>query len=214
MPQTNVETKAARAAVHGILKAATNGGERRENDFYPTPAWVTEALIPKLNGWPRDVWEPAVGDGGIAQPLENSGFRVIGTDLIHRGYVNPPARGYGPGPVDFLKCDRIPLPCSAIITNPPFGKLVTPFIRHAVLTLRAPYVAMLVNVNLWHAANRRSLFETRRPAVVYACQAKPDFSGAGRPYFNVIWTVWTPEPATYTRYELLARPPRAERIEW
>src|ERR1700759_147425 len=64
-------------------------------------AWRTHSMtssaraLPKLVGWPRRVWEPACGDGGIARPLERGGFRVVGTDLVDRGY--------GFGGVDFLQ---------------------------------------------------------------------------------------------------------------
>jgi hypothetical protein len=60
----------------GVLKAANSAEGRSEHDFYPTPPEVTFALVPKLIGWPRTIWEPACGDGGIAKPLERAGFRV------------------------------------------------------------------------------------------------------------------------------------------
>lgn len=178
-----------------ILQAANNGGERRENDFYPTPVECTWALLPTLTDWPQKVWEPSCGDGGIASHLETAGFDVVGTDLVDRGY--------GEGGVDFLKTTE--RRADAIITNPPFGALVSAFITHA-FDLEATHIAMLVNVNLWHAANRTKLWRRRLPEVVYAMCWKPDFTGAGRPYFNCIWTVWGPKPATHTRYERLAKP--------
>ena len=179
----------------GMLKAANNGGERRTHDFYPTPPEPTVALIPKITHWPHTIWEPACGDGGIGKPLERAGFNVIGTDLVDRGY--------GRGSVDFLKTQlRL---ADAIITNPPFGKLVTSFISHA-LDLETPYIAMLVNVNLWHAARRTKLWSRRVPEAIYALCWRPDFTGADAPYFNCVWTVWGPESAKVTRYELLERP--------
>lgn len=180
---------------HGILKAATNGGERRPQDFYPTPAEPTVALLPKLRGWPRRVWEPACGDGGIAKPLERGGFEVVGTDLVDRGY--------GRGEVDFLATtERM---AEAIVTNPPFGDLAHPFVEHA-FDLGVPYIAMLFNINFWSAAVRTPLWDRRRPHFVYALNWKPDFTGAGRPYFNCAWTVWLPEPAKFTVYERLTKP--------
>lgn len=189
---------------HGILQAALNGGERRENDFYPTPPEPTIALLPHIAHWPRKIWEPACGDGGIAKPLESAGYSVVGTDLIDRGY--------GTGGLDFLAEQT--RRADAIVTNPPFGNLVTPFgnlvtpfIEHAI-DLDVPYIAMLVNVNLWHAANRIRLWNRRIPEAAYAICWKPDFTGGGRPYFNCIWTVWGPKSAAVTRYEQLRRPTR------
>lgn len=178
-----------------ILQAANNGGDRRQDDFYPTPAECTRALIPTLINWPETIWEPSCGDGGIAKILSAGGFKVIGTDLVDRGY--------GTGGIDFLKTPW--RRADAVVTNPPFGGLVSAFIKHA-LDLETPYIAMLVNVNLWHAANRTKLWQRRLPEAVYALCWKPDFTGAGRPYFNCVWTVWGPKSAPYTRYERLAKP--------
>ena len=58
----------------------------------------------------------------------------VGTDLVDRGY--------GFGGVDFLQVAS--RPADALVTNPPFGKLVTAFIKHA-LNLDVPYIAMLLN---------------------------------------------------------------------
>jgi hypothetical protein len=47
--------------------SATNRGSRHKpNDFYPTPDWLTEAMIPH----PRRILEPAVGGGATARILE------------------------------------------------------------------------------------------------------------------------------------------------
>lgn len=181
--------------VHGILKAATNGGERRENDFYPTPPEPTIAILPHLTSFPQRLWEPACGDGGIAKPLEDAGYIVVGTDLIDRGY--------GRGGVDFLHTNE--KLADAIVTNPPFGDLAHPFVEHA-LDLGVRHIAMLFNINFWSAALRTSLWERHRPAAVYALNWKPDFTGAGRPYFNCVWVLWRPEPAKFTVYERLPKP--------
>jgi hypothetical protein len=183
------------SAAFGMLRAANNGGERRENDFYPTPPEPTVALIPHLSHWPRRVWEPACGDGGIAKPLERAGFDVIGTDLVDRGY--------GTGGLDFLQ--ESTRRADALVTNPPFGKLVTAFINHA-LNLEVPRIAMLLNVNLWHAAGRSKMWNRRVPEAVLALTWRPDWTQSGAPYFNMIWTVWGPESAKVTRYERLSLP--------
>jgi hypothetical protein len=189
--------------MHGILRAATNGGERRENDFYPTPPEPTHAVIPYLAGFPSRIWEPACGDGGIAKPLEQHGYDVIGTDLVDRDY--------GDGARDFLReTKRL---ADAIITNPPFGDLAERFIAHA-LDLDTPYIAMLLNINFWSASRTRTpLWERRAPEAIVALTWKPDFTGAGRPYFNCVWTLWGPRPASETRFYRAAKPEVA-RPEW
>jgi len=61
------------------------GYERQDRDFYPTPAWVTEALLRTVR-LPKGVWEPCCGDGAMAQVLGAHGHRVVGTDLVDQGY--------------------------------------------------------------------------------------------------------------------------------
>ena len=61
------------------------GYERQDRDFYPTPAWPTEALLRWVR-LPNGIWEPCCGDGAMARVLESQGHRVVGTDLVDRGY--------------------------------------------------------------------------------------------------------------------------------
>lgn len=58
---------------------------RREADFYPTPEWCVDALLPHLlrrcpprGGW---VLEPGCGDGAIGLPLARAGYTVRGIDI-------------------------------------------------------------------------------------------------------------------------------------
>ena len=112
-----------------------SGYAREANDFYPTPAWVTEALLRHvtLRG---PVWEPCCGDGAIARVSESRGHLVEATDLGDRGY--------GRGGVDFFACGAVPDGCRAIVTNPPYGdggaertsrrasSQLLAFVRHAI----------------------------------------------------------------------------------
>jgi hypothetical protein len=75
------------------------GYERQDQEFYPTPAWVTEALLRRVR-LPKGVWEPCCGDGAMAQVLEALGHPVVGTDLVDRGY--------GETGRDFLAETRLP----------------------------------------------------------------------------------------------------------
>jgi predicted RNA methylase len=113
--------------------------ERQERDFYPTPAWVTEALLRRIR-LAQTIWEPCCGDGVMARVLESHGHRVIGTDLVDRGH--------GETGRDFLMESRLPDGVTAIVTNPPYGKsLLLRFVDHALELTRlvGGKVAMLVN---------------------------------------------------------------------
>src|SRR3954451_12402261 len=91
------------------------GYTRQDRDFYPTPAWVTEALLRRVH-LSKEIWEPCCGNGAMAQVLEAHGHRVVGTDLVDRGY--------GEAGRDFLAETQLPEGVSAIVTNPPYGRRV------------------------------------------------------------------------------------------
>jgi hypothetical protein len=125
-------------------KAATLGEAgyaRKEHDFYPTPPWVTGVLVRYIDFHLRDIgpagstiWEPACGDGRMAEVLAAAGYRVVASDIADYGY--------GAVGCDFLG-DRanwqsqIPIPsCAAIVTNPPFD-LARVFVARALELTRA-----------------------------------------------------------------------------
>jgi hypothetical protein len=144
-----------------------SGYERQSHDFYPTPDWVTEALLKRvtLNG---PVWEPCCGNGAMARVLERAGHAVVATDLVDRGF--------GRGGVDIFDCTEFPPGCRALVTNPPYGdggELVRAgnsslgmlkFVRHALdLTVRANgQLALLVRFQ-WLAGKRAATMISSGP---------------------------------------------------
>lgn len=101
-----------------------NTKSKNWTDVYFTPTYAVKPLVQFI---PKDwiVWEPAVGNGAIANYLAGQGLQVFGTD-INNGY-------------DFLTYSPSHVNC--IITNPPFS-LKTEFIERA-FTLDLPF-ALLV----------------------------------------------------------------------
>ena len=182
---------------------ANGGAKRRDLDFYPTPANVTHALCQFLTAAgvlrPTDtVWEPACGEGHMAQVLAEYTAYVISTDIADTGYADEV--------VDFLG-DSSKL-ADAIITNPPFS-LSEGFIRKAID--EAPVVAMLLKSQYWHASKRTKLFNQHPPAFVLPLNWRPDFymgAKGGSPTMEVAWSVWV-EGAQYTRYKILQKPAEA-----
>ena len=57
------------------------GYVRVERDFYPTPAWVTATLLDLIDITSKHIWEPACGDGRMAEPVKAAGARVFSTDI-------------------------------------------------------------------------------------------------------------------------------------
>jgi len=102
---------------------------------YSTPPEAVAPLIPYLRKKNiRTIWEPAAGDGFLANWLRKQGFNVIATDL---------SQG-----IDFLKTNLTTL-YDAIITNPPFNQR-THFLRRSYY-LGKPFcllMPLLINTEL------------------------------------------------------------------
>lgn len=179
------------------ISGGNSAAGRRQSDLYPTPPEVTVALLRFLN-FPSgvSVWEPAAGDGDMADVISQYAFPVYVTD-IRDG-------------TDFLQS------CidgaDWIITNPPFS-LAEEFIRHAA-ELNKPF-AMLLKAQYWHAAKRAKLFEELPPSYILPLTWRPDFffkerdgKKGGSPLMDVMWCVWlTPwMKNVQTVYQPLLRP--------
>jgi hypothetical protein len=112
MPIVSLDEPGSLVAFRDARPIHISGYDRRENDFYPTPTWVTEALLDcvSLRG---AVWEPCCGDGAMARAIQARDHRVTASDLADRGY--------GETGVDFLACTGFPVDCQSMVTNPPYG---------------------------------------------------------------------------------------------
>ncbi len=159
---------------------------RKDADFWPTPDWVTEALLARETPRGR-VWEPACGDGAMARVIERAGHRVEATDLHDRGY--------GRGAVDFLMELGMPTGCQSIITNPPFN-LGTRFLRHA-LQMEPHLLALFLPLTYLEGAERGGIFDQRPPSRVWVFRrrvqlwhsgvAQAGMSGGTKAF---AWFVW------------------------
>jgi len=143
---------AARRAIH------VSGYAREANDFYATPAWVTEALLGAvaLRG---PVWEPCCGTGAMSRVLEAHGQTVVSSDIADHGFGTPG--------VDILACRVMPEGCRALVTNPPYGDTglhagqsrsptaMLDFVRHTLFLAEsvAGQLALLVRLQ-WIAGKR------------------------------------------------------------
>lgn len=159
------------------------GNNRRENDFYPTPPDVTQALLNHLgikSG--STIWEPACGDGSLAKVIAENGYKTVLSDIR-----------YGQ---DFLASD-LPAGAEWIITNPPF-KIADKFIEHAY-DLGVPF-AFLLKSQYWHAAKRFDLFERCTPNYIFPLTWRPDFCGGGAPLMDMMWCVWRPNDHRFPVY--------------
>lgn len=137
-----------------------SGYARQDSDNYATPAWCTRALIPHIPERIRTIWEPAAGEGAMANILrDRPRTTVIATDL--RPGNGMPTHTES---IDFLDYSAAGAPehlwdYQAIISNPPF-RLAQRFIERALdlAYRRKGFVAMLLRTDFDHAKGRRHLF--------------------------------------------------------
>jgi hypothetical protein len=118
-------------------------------DFFPTPRWATFALIEneKFSG---EVWECACGDGAMSRVFEESGSKVLSSDLYDRGY--------GEIGIDFLTPSRR---AANIVTNPPYNSaegFVASGVKHAERKF-----ALLLRLAFLEGANRANTIFARTP---------------------------------------------------
>ncbi len=162
------------------------------------------------------VWEPACGDGRIAEVLRDLyGVPVIGTDLIDRGY--------GEGGRDFLAEQDLLAP--VIVTNPPYvGDMPDLFAQHALM-LGAKLVCMLMRLP-WLAGEERgrTMFADHPPDRVWVLSFRPTLWHGDDPMardsggaISYAWYVWEagarpPAPGRFVG-GWLARPPARSTVD-
>lgn len=153
-------------------------------DFYPTPAWGTQALLNAVTFSGR-VLEPCCGDGAMADVIKAAGYKVEASDIVDRGY----------GKVrDFL---TITAPQVNIVTNPPFN-VAELLLAHA-LALASGKVCFLLRTAFLESRRRyKSLYENNPPSVVLVFSERlsmypkgSEVEGGGT--MSYAWFVWDKE---------------------
>ena len=159
-------------------------------DFFPTPAWATEALIDNER-FDGDIWECACGNGAMSEVLAQTGNKIISTDLYDRGY--------GEAGIDFLDTRRR---APNIITNPPFNS-AEGFVNVG-LEAAANKLALLLRLAFLEGGNRqRTIFSKAPPARVWVFSERITFypegaeqKGSGTTAYA--WFVWDKDAQSST----------------
>jgi hypothetical protein len=178
------------------VSAAGRGAERREHDYYPTPAWCVRRIVEAL-GLPRGTWlEPSAGDGAIVREVRAHAARVVameiraecrddlvrsGADVLHLGdaLVQPWERA------------------DVVIGNPPYA-LADDFVRRALEC--APHVVFLLRLN-WLAARGRVGWLRDHTPDVWIMPERPSFDGSGgTDATSYAWLHWHPNAIGRVRF--------------
>lgn len=216
-----------------IARVLPNGaraimGSRQEADdsldYFPTPPWATRALIahvlPELGAEARGTaWEPACGEGHIAEVLSESFGDVVASDI----------HSYGYGAVlDFLSPAPFNLTADWIITNPPFNDKAEAFVLRALERARVG-VAMFLRLQWLETIGRyERIFQPHPPALIAQfAERVPLCKGRWNPDGDTatayLWIVWHKQHRSATgrteffwippgQREALTRPDDAERF--
>jgi len=170
------------------------GYDRVDDDFYATPPWMVENILPTLYNYGlvttgTKFVEPACGNGAISKVLCSHGFRCVSSDLANRGY--------GASGKDFLRSGTWDMDGGTFIfTNPPFGKLAEQFVRHALkLTenVKNGRVGMILR-NEWDSGKGRMDLFQNHPAfcmkIIYTTRPRWIANTKGSPRHNYAAFFW------------------------
>lgn len=187
-------------------------------DFFPTPPWATRALCEVVlrlepgpfgyEGWDheggrlqaRSVWEPACGEGHMAEVLAEYFGWVHPSDVHDYGKGYPVGSFLGEG-ADVAQwprgAEQIPVGDRPdwIITNPPFNKAAE-FVTRAISEANVG-VALLLRTQWLEGGERyRDVFSYRPPSLIAQFvervpMVKGRWDPDGSTATSYMWFVWT-----------------------
>lgn len=150
-------------------------------DYYPTPAWATEAILdalPPIATW--RVLDPFAGDGAILRVVAARGATPIGLELD--GVL---AREAGAQCRDSLS-DTLWPEADIVITNPPYATAQRCIERCLAESDR---VVALLRLGFL-ASRRRADLHRRHPSDVYVLSRRPSFVGGRTDASDYAWFAW------------------------
>ncbi len=123
-------------------------------DFYPTPAWGTEALL-RYEDFQGHILEPCCGDGAMSEVLAKAGYDVLSSDLYDRGY------GIAK---DFFELGE-KTNYDNIVTNPPFN--IAEDVFHHAWKITDHKIALLLRLAFLESKRRyNNIFHLTPPSRV------------------------------------------------
>ena len=181
------------------MSSTNRGALRNKDDFYETPDWATDVIIPYLAP-PGLVLEPSAGAGAMKRRLVRAwpNATIESTEL---DADRAAASGSNCG--SFLHSELWGA-YDLVITNPPFS-LAIEFVEHA-LNIAKPNgeVAMLLRLAFLETA-KRTAFHKAHPSDVYVFANRPSFTdGTSTDSAAYAWFCWG--KGRGNRWELLERP--------
>jgi hypothetical protein len=173
-----------------MSSAGRTKGVRKKLDFYQTPSWLTESILPYLKPHLPEctyMLEPGYGDGAIARVVEQSwpNCDVTGIDLEKRTDNNKVIIA------DYLTYNFGDTRYNLILGNPPYN-LAQEFVNRSLQI--ADVVCLLMRVNFLGSQKRAEWWRDKLPSI-YVTPRRPPFSTnkngkIGTDSTEYAWYVW------------------------
>jgi hypothetical protein len=187
--------------------------ERIADDYYSTPAWCTELVLPILEASlgrpPASVFDPSCGDGAILDVAKAHGLATSGMELHPGRAAQARANGH-----DVTACEALgstwPASENAVIVgNPPYRQALD-FAERAAQWARAGNRRAALLLRLGFAESRtRYAFHRSHPSSMYVLAERPRFrtDTRGSDASGYAWFVWgrTSRPGMESTWTVLDR---------
>lgn len=171
------------------MSSTNRGAERNKDDFYRTPNWASDIIVPHLRV-PAMALEPCAGDGAMMRR-----FALAWPSAKVHGIEFDTDRAEASGSVhgDFLTTP-VPPSYDLIATNPPF-LLAQEIVERALSVVKSGgEVAMLLRLAFVESAKRVD-FHKKHPSDIYPFATRPSFGKnkkgkKGTDSAAYAWFVW------------------------
>ena len=163
------------------MSSTNRGGKRVPNDFYETPSWCVEKLLPYLPA-SGGVLDPCAGRGAILDAAASLGSPSIGYDI-------------DPNCGRFPTCDSLTIEwpmCSVVLMNPPFSRALE-FVKYS-LKQQARHrgiTCALLRLSFLSSIGRAEFLKESNPDV-FVLSKRPSFTGGGTDSCDYAWFYWSP----------------------
>ena len=201
------------------MSATNRGSERSNNDYYSTPAWAVDVILPYLKidiKSNRPILSPAAGKGEIIDRLVEYGVSrlIIEGIEIDKERANEAQKHTDlsiqcGNAIQIMRHWETRTDLQLIIENPPYKLVDTYAIRCLKLAAyntneyKGTTVALLTNISFLFGINRASFWK-KYPANIYLLSKRPSFftkwvinKTTGKlikisnDATNYIWVVWS-----------------------
>ena len=168
------------------MSATGRRPKRIELDFYETPAWLVEAILPHVvTPETRSVIDPCCGTGAILDVLRAStGCELYGIEVEPGRWHEAQAKGHR------VMCENalfVPwFGADVCLMNPPY-MLAERFVEESLK--RTSVTAALLRLNFL-ASQHRATFLRANPCEVYVSPRRPSFRDGKTDATDYAWFVW------------------------